>query len=89
MTEYIAATRKTIERSRRTVGAVALGVLMFGGSATSAFSAATPAFSAQEELSQVQTLEASAGVTKTGKMQKTEVLERAVILTRAGEGFWL
>lgn len=78
MTENIAATRRTMKRSRRTVGAVVLGMMVFGGSAA-------PVFSAQEQLSQVQALEASAEITVDGKMQK--VLEQAVMLTK--EGFWL
>lgn len=83
MTEYTMATRKTIERSQWIVGAaVAIGVLVFCGWAT-------PAFSEEGRLREAQALEASKGTPKTVKMQKTEMLERVVMLAKAREVYWL
>lgn len=85
MTEFIAAAQNINGLSRRTVVAAALSVMV---------ALTAPAVSAQEQFSQVQTLEVSAGVTKTGRMQRTEVLMAkvfglTVMPTKVREGFWL
>ena len=67
MSEFIvtAAAQNIIGLSRRTVRAAALSMLMLSG-------LTAQAFSAQEQISQVQTLEGSVRVTNTGKVQETE-----------------